>query len=74
MNEDRQEKSSDQPPSVTVRPPSPENLWAELAIAFNYLTRFNLPLKEDPQSKLIGKAMGWFPLRRRDGWFVRRGD
>lgn len=49
-------------PSVTVRPPSPENLWAELAITFNYLTRFNLPFKETPKPRLIRKSMSWFPL------------
>lgn len=50
------------PPPVTLKPPSPENLWAELAIAFNYLTRFNLPLKDEPKPRLIRKAMGWFPI------------
>ncbi len=30
----------------------------ELAIAFNYLTRFNLPLKDEPKPRLIRKAMG----------------
>jgi adenosylcobinamide-GDP ribazoletransferase len=47
---------------VTIKPPSPESLWAELVIAANYLTRLNLPLKDTPQSVFIGKAMGWFPL------------
>jgi len=51
-----------QPPPVTVKPPSPESLWAELAIAFNYLTRFNLPLKETPQRRLIRRSMAWFPV------------
>src|SRR5580704_4331739 len=51
-----------EPPPVTLKPPSPENLWAELAIAFNYLTRFNLPLKDEPKPRLIRKAMGWFPI------------
>jgi adenosylcobinamide-GDP ribazoletransferase len=50
------------PPTVTVRPPSPENLWAEIAIAFNYLTRFNLSLKEEPKPRLIRRAMAWFPI------------
>jgi adenosylcobinamide-GDP ribazoletransferase len=56
------EKAEAVPPPVTVRPPSPESLWAELSVAFNYLTRFNLPFKEEPQPKLIRKSMGWFPL------------
>jgi adenosylcobinamide-GDP ribazoletransferase len=51
-----------EPPPVTIKPPSPESLWAELAIAFNYLTRFNLPLKEEPKPRFIRKAMGWFPI------------
>ena len=50
------------PPPATLKPPSPENLWMELAIAFNYLTRFSLPLKEEPKTRLIRKAMGWFPI------------
>ena len=33
----------DQPSAVTVKPPSPERLWAELSVAVNYLTRFSLP-------------------------------
>ncbi len=37
-------------------------MWTELAIAFNYLTRFSLPLKEEPKTWLIRKAMGWFPV------------
>jgi adenosylcobinamide-GDP ribazoletransferase len=50
------------PPVITVRPPSPENLWAELVIAINYLTRLNLSLKEEPKPRLIRKSMAWFPL------------
>jgi adenosylcobinamide-GDP ribazoletransferase len=50
------------PPPVTFKPPSAENLWTELAIAFNYLTRFNLPLKDEPKPRLIRKAMAWFPI------------
>jgi adenosylcobinamide-GDP ribazoletransferase len=50
------------PPSVTVKPPSPENLWVELSIAINYLTRFNLAFKEEPKPRLIRKSMAWFPL------------
>lgn len=49
-------------PSVTVRPPSPENLWAELSVAFNYLTRFDLPFHGELSPRLIRKAMGWFPF------------
>ncbi len=49
-------------PAVTIKPPSPENMWAELSIATNYLTRFNLPFKEEPKPRLIRKSMGWFPL------------
>jgi adenosylcobinamide-GDP ribazoletransferase len=51
-------------PAVTIKPPSPENMWAELSIAINYLTRFNLSLKEqeEPKTSLIRKSMGWFPL------------
>jgi adenosylcobinamide-GDP ribazoletransferase len=47
---------------VTIKPPSPENMWAELSISINYLTRFNLPFKEEPRPRLIRKAMAWFPL------------
>jgi adenosylcobinamide-GDP ribazoletransferase len=50
------------PPVVTLKPPSPENLWAQLALATNYLTRLDLPLKEAPRPALIRRAMGWFPL------------
>jgi adenosylcobinamide-GDP ribazoletransferase len=49
-------------PAITVRPPSPETLWAEIVVATNYLTRLNLRLKEEPKPRLIRKAMGWFPL------------
>jgi adenosylcobinamide-GDP ribazoletransferase len=52
----------DPKPTVTLKPPSPETMWAELAIALNYLTRFNLPLKETPKPRLIRKSMAWFPL------------
>ena len=47
---------------VTVKPPSPETMWAELSIAINYLTRFNLSFKEEPKPHLIRKSMAWFPL------------
>ncbi|HEU0118446.1 MAG TPA: adenosylcobinamide-GDP ribazoletransferase [Alphaproteobacteria bacterium] len=50
------------PPPLTIKPPSPENMWAEISIAVNYLTRFNLSLKEEPKPRLIRKAMAWFPL------------
>jgi adenosylcobinamide-GDP ribazoletransferase len=50
------------PATVTIRPPSPENLWAELSIASNYLTRFSLSFREEPKPRLIRKSMGWFPL------------
>ncbi len=59
---DPSENLQPEPPPVTIKPPSPESLWAELAIAFNYLTRFNLPLKEEPKPRFIRKAMGWFPI------------
>lgn len=49
-------------PSVTVRPPSPENLWTELSIAFNYLTRFSLPFRGELKPRMVRKAMAWFPL------------
>ncbi|MFY9288974.1 MAG: adenosylcobinamide-GDP ribazoletransferase [Alphaproteobacteria bacterium] len=52
----------EQQPPLTIKPPSPENLWMELSIAVNYLTRFNLPLKEEPKPRLIRKSMAWFPL------------
>ena len=47
---------------VTIKPPSPENLWAEISIVVNYLTRFNIPLKEEPKPRLIRKSMCWFPI------------
>lgn len=49
-------------PAVTIKPPSPENLWAELSVVINYLTRFNLSFQEEPKPRLIRKAMGWFPI------------
>jgi adenosylcobinamide-GDP ribazoletransferase len=51
-------------PAVTIKPPSPENMWVELTIAINYLTRFNLAHKgdEEPKTRLIRKSMAWFPL------------
>ncbi len=55
-------RPSEPEPAITVRPPSPESLWAELVIATNYLTRLNLPLKDEPKARKIRKAMAWFPL------------
>lgn len=52
----------DQKSPTTLKAPSPENLWAEISVAFNYLTRFNLPFKEEPKPRLIRKAMCWFPI------------
>ena len=51
-----------EPPAVTVKPPSPENLWAELSVAVNYLTRFNLPFKDELKSRQIRRSMVWFPI------------
>jgi adenosylcobinamide-GDP ribazoletransferase len=51
------------PPSpVTLKPPSPENLWAELVVAVNYLTRLNLPLSDETKPRLVRRAMTWFPI------------
>ena len=33
-----------------------------MSIAANYLTRFNLPYKDEPPTRLIRKSMAWFPL------------
>lgn len=52
----------DNKPSVTFRLPAPENLWAELSIAFNYLTRFSLRFHEEPGQRLIRRSMAWFPI------------
>jgi adenosylcobinamide-GDP ribazoletransferase len=49
-------------PAVTIKPPSPESLWAEMSIAVNYLTRFSLPFKDEPKSALVARSMVWFPL------------
>lgn len=49
-------------PLMTVKPPSAETVWAEMVIAFNYLTRLNFKLHEKPKPRMIRKAMGWFPL------------
>ncbi len=50
------------PSAITVRAPSPENLWAEIVIALNYLTRLNLGLKESPKPRVVRRAMTWFPV------------
>lgn len=50
------------PPAITVRAPSAENLWAEVVIAVNYLTRLNLKLKEEPKTRIVRKSMSWFPV------------
>ena len=55
-------KPEDAHPVITVRPPSPESMWAEIVVVLNYLTRLSLPLKEEPKARLVRKAMGWFPL------------
>lgn len=58
----KESEKTDQQSVITVRPPSPENMWVELSIALNYLTRFNLPFKEEPKPRLIRKSMAWFPI------------
>lgn len=50
------------PPVITVRAPSAENIWTEIVIAMNYLTRFSLPMNEEPKPRFVRKSMGWFPL------------
>lgn len=50
------------PPAINMRAPSAETLWAEIAIAVNYLTRLNLKLNIDPKPRFIRKSMSWFPL------------
>jgi adenosylcobinamide-GDP ribazoletransferase len=50
------------PPVITMRAPSAENLWAEIAIAINYLTRLNLKLNIEARPRFIRKSMSWFPL------------
>jgi adenosylcobinamide-GDP ribazoletransferase len=62
MSDPSETQPSGPQPTITVKPPSPENLWAELSIAINYLTRFNLPFSQEPKPRLIRKAMSWFPL------------
>lgn len=53
---------SPEKPVLTVKPPSPENLWAEISVAVNYLTRFSLPFKDELRSGLIRRSMVWFPI------------
>jgi adenosylcobinamide-GDP ribazoletransferase len=53
---------STEKPALTIKPPSPENMWAELSVAINYLTRFSLPFKDELRSRLIRRSMVWFPI------------
>ncbi|MFA4994570.1 MAG: adenosylcobinamide-GDP ribazoletransferase [Bdellovibrionales bacterium] len=53
---------STEKPALTINPPSPENIWAEISVAVNYLTRFNLPFKNEIRSGLIRRSMVWFPI------------
>lgn len=48
--------------ALTVKPPSPENIWAELSVAINYLTRFSPPFKDEPRSGIVRRSMVWFPV------------
>lgn len=50
------------PPPVTIKAPSAESIWGEMVIAFNYLTRLNFNLSENPKPRLIRRSMSWFPL------------
>lgn len=50
------------PPALTVRAPSAENLWAEIVVAVNYLTRLDIRLKEEPKSRIVRRSMSWFPV------------
>jgi adenosylcobinamide-GDP ribazoletransferase len=49
-------------PVVTIKPPSAESMWAEMVIAFNYLTRFNFKAPDSPPPRLVRRSMTWFPL------------
>ena len=62
MTEPTETPPSSPQPTLTIKPPSPENLWAEISIVLNYLTRFNFSHTEEPKPRLIRKAMSWFPL------------
>jgi adenosylcobinamide-GDP ribazoletransferase len=50
------------PPAITVKAPSAEAMWKEIAIAVNYLTRINIKIGADPIPRFIRKSMMWFPL------------
>ncbi len=50
------------PPAITVRAPSAENLWAEIVVAVNYLTRLDLTLKDEPKPRIVRRSMSWFPV------------
>lgn len=65
MSDNSENKTSglvDSKPPLTVKPPSPENMWTEFSIALNYLTRFNISFREEPKPRLIRKSMAWFPI------------
>ncbi|MFA5041402.1 MAG: adenosylcobinamide-GDP ribazoletransferase [Bdellovibrionales bacterium] len=53
---------SPEKPALTIKPPSPENILAELSVAVNYLTRFSLPFKDTVRSSLVRRSMVWFPV------------
>ena len=50
------------PPVLTINTPSAENVWAEIVVAVNYLTRLHLKLTDEPKPRIVRKSMGWFPL------------
>ncbi|MDX9689191.1 MAG: adenosylcobinamide-GDP ribazoletransferase [Alphaproteobacteria bacterium] len=50
------------PPAITVKAPSAEAMWKEIAIAVNYLTRINIKIGADPIPRFVRKSMMWFPL------------
>ncbi len=47
---------------ITMKPPSPETMWAEVVVALNYLTRISFWLVDSPRSGLVRRSMSWFPL------------
>ncbi len=53
---------SSEKPALTITPPSPENILAELSVAINYLTRFSLPFKDKLRPGVIRRSMVWFPI------------
>jgi adenosylcobinamide-GDP ribazoletransferase len=61
-SENTPDKDTSLASTVTIKPPSPETLWAELCVAVNYLTRFDFKFTETPKPRLIRKAMVWFPI------------